>query len=77
MRFLPPRRWFQYRLSTWFVLVGILAWAIAESDKAPDVRRPSKCLTLLRGVSILTPGLPGLGIRPITWRKLKFNRIPT
>ena len=25
---LPPRRWFQFRLSTWFVLVGILAWAM-------------------------------------------------
>lgn len=24
-----PRHWFQFRLSTWFVLVGILAWAIA------------------------------------------------
>jgi hypothetical protein len=27
MRFLSPRRWFQSRLSTWFVLVGILGWA--------------------------------------------------
>ncbi len=25
---LPPRRWFQFRLSTWFVLVAILAWAM-------------------------------------------------
>lgn len=26
----PPRRcWFRFRLSTWFVLVAILAWALA------------------------------------------------
>jgi hypothetical protein len=24
----PKRRWFQFRLSTWFVLVAILAWAM-------------------------------------------------
>jgi hypothetical protein len=30
MRFLPPRRWFQFRLSTWFVLVAILAWAMTH-----------------------------------------------
>ena len=29
MRFLPSRRWFQFRLSTWFVLVAILGWAMA------------------------------------------------
>ncbi|MBX9789136.1 MAG: hypothetical protein K2Y37_09495 [Pirellulales bacterium] len=29
MRCLPPRRWLQFRLSTWFVLVAILAWAMA------------------------------------------------
>ena len=23
-----PRRWFQFKLSTWFVLVGIVAWAM-------------------------------------------------
>ena len=28
MPFLSPRRWFQFRLSTWFVLVAILAWAM-------------------------------------------------
>ncbi|MBX9790712.1 MAG: hypothetical protein K2Y37_17485 [Pirellulales bacterium] len=28
MRYLPSRRWFQFRLSTWFVLVAILAWAM-------------------------------------------------
>lgn len=28
MRFSPWRRWFQFRLSTWFVLVAILAWAM-------------------------------------------------
>jgi hypothetical protein len=28
MRFLPPRRWFQLRLSTWFVLVAILSWGM-------------------------------------------------
>ena len=26
---LPPRRWFQFRLSTWFVLVAVAAWALA------------------------------------------------
>ena len=26
----PRRRWFQFRLSTWFVLVAILAWAMME-----------------------------------------------
>lgn len=28
MPLLPPRRWFQYSLSTWFVLVAILSWAM-------------------------------------------------
>ena len=28
MRFLPPRRWLQFRLSTWFVLVAVLGWAM-------------------------------------------------
>ncbi|MGE0536597.1 MAG: hypothetical protein AB7O68_16625 [Pirellulales bacterium] len=26
----PKRRWFQFRLSTWFVLVAIVAWAMVE-----------------------------------------------
>jgi hypothetical protein len=26
---LPPRRWYQFKLSTWFVLVAIMAWAVA------------------------------------------------
>ncbi len=25
---IPPRRWFQFKLSTWFVLVGITAWVM-------------------------------------------------
>jgi len=25
----PRRRWFQFKVSTWFVLVGILCWALA------------------------------------------------
>lgn len=25
----PQRRWFQFRLSTWFVLIAIVAWAMA------------------------------------------------
>ncbi|MGD9646475.1 MAG: hypothetical protein AB7U73_12240 [Pirellulales bacterium] len=25
----PKRRWFQFRLSTWLVLVAILGWAMA------------------------------------------------
>ncbi len=29
MKFIPPRRWFRFRLSTWFVLLGILCWAMA------------------------------------------------
>ena len=29
MQFLPPRRWFQFRLSTAFVLVGILCWMLS------------------------------------------------
>jgi len=28
MPLLPPRRWFRFRLSTWFVLVALLAWAM-------------------------------------------------
>jgi hypothetical protein len=28
MRLLPPRPWFQFRLTTWFVLVALLAWAM-------------------------------------------------
>lgn len=31
MPFLHPRRWFQFRLSTWFVLVAILGWAMASA----------------------------------------------
>jgi hypothetical protein len=30
MRLSPPRRWLQFRLSTWFVLVAILALAMAR-----------------------------------------------
>jgi hypothetical protein len=26
----PRHRWFQFKLSTWFVLAGILAWALAQ-----------------------------------------------
>ena len=26
---LPPRRWFQWKLSTWFVLVAGVAWTLA------------------------------------------------
>jgi len=39
------RRWFQFRLSTWFVLVAILAWAMAcrpwivSEEYAVDVSR--------------------------------------
>ncbi len=29
MRFLPRRHWFRFRLSTWFVLLGILCWVMA------------------------------------------------
>ena len=29
MPILPPRRWLQFQLSTWFVLVTILAWALS------------------------------------------------
>jgi hypothetical protein len=29
MPLLPSRRWLQFRLSTWFVLVAILGWAMA------------------------------------------------
>lgn len=29
MQFLPSRRWFQFRLSTAFVLVGILCWMLS------------------------------------------------
>src|SRR5262245_40437287 len=25
---MPRRRWFQFKLSTWFVLIAILAWAM-------------------------------------------------
>ncbi len=28
MPILPPRRWYQFRLTTWFVLVAILGWAM-------------------------------------------------
>ncbi len=30
MRVVPPRHWFQFKLSTWFVLVAILAWAMIQ-----------------------------------------------
>jgi hypothetical protein len=29
MTHVPRRRWFQFKLTTWFVLAGILAWAFA------------------------------------------------
>lgn len=29
----PKRRWFQFRLSTWLVLIGILAWFLAIGSK--------------------------------------------
>lgn len=25
----PKRRWFQFRLGTWFILIGIVAWVMA------------------------------------------------
>jgi hypothetical protein len=30
MQFLPRRHWFRFRLTTWFVLIAILAWAMVE-----------------------------------------------
>lgn len=33
----PTRRWFQFRLTTWFVLVAILAWAMLLGPKADRV----------------------------------------
>jgi hypothetical protein len=40
MRLLPLRRWFQFRLSTWFVLVAILGWAmvVRETTHTYEVR---------------------------------------
>lgn len=35
MPILAPRRCFQFRLSTWFVLVGILAWAMVIRSATP------------------------------------------
>lgn len=46
---LPPRRWFQFRLTMWFVLVAILAWAMIQwpwwymhLDGVIDVELPGK-----------------------------------
>lgn len=33
MRYSPPRRWLQFRMSTWFVLVAILAWVFLLRSK--------------------------------------------
>ena len=27
-----PRRWFQFRITTWFVLVAILVWAMMQGE---------------------------------------------
>jgi hypothetical protein len=35
MPFLPSRRWFRFRLSTWFVLVGLAAWVMASKPVVP------------------------------------------
>ncbi|MGE0536595.1 MAG: hypothetical protein AB7O68_16615 [Pirellulales bacterium] len=37
MRFLPPRRWFQFRLSTWFVLLAILGWGMTCRPYCTDL----------------------------------------
>jgi hypothetical protein len=34
MRLLPPRRWFQFRLSTWLLLIAILCWAMSARPYA-------------------------------------------
>ncbi len=44
MKLLPPRRWFRFRLSTWFVLLGILCWFVS-----------TPC-NLYRHYSVNTPG---------------------
>lgn len=38
MPLLPPRRWFQFKLSTWFVLVAIVAWTMMLWRYAEVVR---------------------------------------
>jgi hypothetical protein len=45
MRWLPPLRWFQFRLSTWFVLVGILAWTFSVLPPYYRVFGPSMRLS--------------------------------
>jgi hypothetical protein len=35
----PRRRWFQFRLSTWFVLLGILCWALTSVDFTSGLNR--------------------------------------
>ena len=40
MRFLPPRRWFQFRLSTWFVLVIALAGMMSSRPYLVFIERP-------------------------------------
>ncbi len=32
----PPRRWFQFKLSTWFVLVAIAAWGMLVYGNGPE-----------------------------------------
>ena len=69
MQFLPPRRWFQFRLSTALVLVGILCWMLACRPYVVWVRgepqiRKGDYFPLVKVNSILNPALlwPGLAL---------------
>lgn len=65
MRFLPPRRWLQFRMSTCFVLVGIVGWAMMCW---PDMSQVSVIDTAINE----TPQ-PDLHVPPEAWRTLGFT----
>src|SRR5689334_21924047 len=50
----PPttRRWFQWRLSTWFVLVAIIGWAMIQTPYlVPPFPRLTSWMILGRGLN--------------------------
>lgn len=70
-----PRHWLQFRLSTWFVLIGILAWGVTarpwivptvafsgyrrKHEVYPDLRAGSQFVAVVTETYTLNPALLG------------------
>ncbi|MGE0536598.1 MAG: hypothetical protein AB7O68_16630 [Pirellulales bacterium] len=63
MRFLLQRRWLQFRLSTWFVLVAILGWACASPLYVIDHMQVS--------TMVFTPVPLPTGLEPLEIKSIK------